>query len=149
MKKTKLTIHIISKEKKHADRQIKPLKNGSNTALISDFETLKKCQKFYQQLYTKTKHKQWNYLSITSFKYLYTTVQPQGINDSHSNSNINKKSKLSLREQKAQTEIHKIHKTHYQSTNSITKYISNQIYSTIQATISKEYKITKEIKKTK
>ena len=45
MKKTKLTIRIISKEKKHADRQIKPLKNGSNTALISDFETFKKMSK--------------------------------------------------------------------------------------------------------
>ena len=58
MKKTNLTIYIISIEKKHAERQIKPLKNGSNTALISDFETLKKCQKFYQKLYTKTKHMQ-------------------------------------------------------------------------------------------
>ena len=123
MKKTKLTIYIISKEKKHADRQIKPLKNGSNTAVIC--------------------------LSITSFKYLYTTIKPQCINDSHSNSNINKKNNFSLREQKAQIETNKIHKTHYESTNYITKHRSNQNYSTIQATINKEYKITKEIKKTK
>ena len=58
MKKTKLTIYIISKEKKHADRQMKQLKNNSNTALISDFEIFKKCQKFYQQLYTKIKQMQ-------------------------------------------------------------------------------------------
>ena len=60
-----------------------------------------------------------------------------------------KKSNFSLREQKAQTEIHKIHKTHYQSTNSITKHRSNQIYSIIEPAINKEFKITKEIKKTK
>ena len=59
-----------------------------------------------------------------------------------------KKSNFSLREQKAQTEIHKIHKKH-QSTNSITKHRSNQIYSILEPTINKEFKITKEIKKTK
>ena len=77
---------------------MKQLKNNSNTALISDFEIFKKCQKFYQQLYTKIKQMQWNYLSITSFKNLYTTIKPQGINDSHSNSNISKKTNFSLRE---------------------------------------------------
>ena len=60
-----------------------------------------------------------------------------------------KKNNFSLREQKAQIETNKIHKTHYESTNYITKHRSNQNYSTIQATINKEYKITKEIKKTK
>ena len=58
MKVTKLTIYIISEEKKHADRQIKQLKNGSKTVLILDFETLKKYENFYQQRYTKTKHMQ-------------------------------------------------------------------------------------------
>ena len=43
-----------------------------------------------------------------------------------------KKSNFSLREQKAQTEIHKIHKTHYQSTNSITKHRSNQKFIQLQ-----------------
>ena len=60
-----------------------------------------------------------------------------------------KKNNFSLREQKTQIETNKIHKTHYESTNYITKHRSNQNYSTIQATINKEYKITKEIKKTK
>ena len=58
MKATKVTIYIISKEKKHADRQIKQLKNGSKTVLILEFEFLKKCENFHQQRYTKTKHMQ-------------------------------------------------------------------------------------------
>ena len=55
----------------------------------------------------------------------------------------------SIKKAISQLDIHKIHKTHYQSTNSIPKHISNQIYSTIEPTINKECKITKEIKKTK
>ena len=58
MKATKLTIYIISEDKEHADRQIKQLKNGSKTILILDFEILRKCENFYQQRYTKTKHMQ-------------------------------------------------------------------------------------------
>ena len=58
MKATKLTIYIISEDKKHADRQIKQLKNGSKTVLILEFEFLKKCENFHQQRYTKTKHMQ-------------------------------------------------------------------------------------------
>ena len=58
MKATKLTIYIISENKEHADRQIKQLKNGSKTILILDFEILRKCENFYQQRYTKTKHMQ-------------------------------------------------------------------------------------------
>ena len=54
------------RRKKHAERQIKQLKNCSKTVLILDFETLKKCENFYQQRHTKTKHVQWNYLPITS-----------------------------------------------------------------------------------
>ena len=54
----------------------------------------------------------------------------------------------SIKKAISQLEIHKIHKTH-QSTNSIPKHISNQIYSTIEPTINKEYKIAKAIKKTK
>ena len=58
MKATKLTIYIIREAKKHADAQIKQLKNGSKTVFILDFEILKKCQKFCQQRCIKTKHMQ-------------------------------------------------------------------------------------------
>ena len=88
---------------------------------------------------------QWNYLFIRIFKYLYTTTQSQGITDSHSNGNINKKSNFPLSQQKPQKQNHKIHKNHYQSTNSITKHRCNQNYSTIKSTINKQYKNSKEI----
>ena len=53
----------------------------------------------------------------------------------------------SIKKAISQLDIHKIHKTHHQSTNSIPKHISNQIYSTIEPTINKEYKIAKAIRR--
>ena len=77
-------------------------------------------------------------------------MQPPGINDSHSNKNLNLSSKYLLREQKTQTQNHKIHKNHYLSiTNFIPKHRKNQNFSTIKDTIKKEYKKPKKSIKSK
>ena len=119
--------------------------NYKMTRTLPQFQTFKECQKFPQHLYTKLNacneitspsEASNTYIPVPSQKALmFPTLTATSI----------KKRFLIKTIESSKKQNHKIHKNHYQSTNSITKHRYNQNYSTIKGTINKQYKNSKEI----